>query len=166
MTTRTQPYDETDAHDSPERRKKERQLIGIARRALQVSDDAHAALVTRVTAGRATSTLECDLRELLAIKGHYRACGWKPTPHKGAPRPLRGGVLQQASGNGPQLAKIGALLTTQNRPWSYAVAIYRRQQGLPPDTLAPLELATATALQAVIAALSRHQKRQAAGGGK
>lgn len=165
MTSKSsRPYDQTDAYDSPERRTRERQLIGIARRQLQVADDAHAALVSGMTQGRATSTLDCSLRELLAIKGHYRACGWNPTPHKGAPRPLRGGVIQQASGTGPQLAKIAALLTTQNRPWSYAVAIYRRQQGLPPDTLAPLELATTTALQAVIAALVKQGRRRAGEG--
>lgn len=156
--------------DNPElaRLKKERQLIGIARRALQVDPDTHAAKVRRVTAGRCASTTECTLAELLQIKGEYQRAGWQATPHKGAPRPLRpaaGGSGRAAlDGSGPLLHKIAALLADQRLSWAYAAGIYRQQKGLPKGVYAPLELASATELRAIIAALVRHRQRRATQG--
>ncbi len=149
-----------------DRLKKERQLIGIARRALQVDPDTHAAKVRRITAGRCASTTECTLAELLQIKGEYQRAGWQATPFKGAPRPLRpapaGTGRAPPDGTGPLLQKIGALLADLRKTWGYAAGIYRQQKGLPKGVAAPLELANAQELRAIIAALVNHQRRQAA----
>ena len=72
-----------------DRLKAERRLIGIARRQLQVDDATHQAKVARITAGRATSTLECTLGELLQIKGEYQRAGFQAQPHRGAGRTPR-----------------------------------------------------------------------------
>lgn len=152
-----------------DRLKAERRLIGIARRQLQVDDATHQAKVARITAGRARSTLECTLGELLQIKGEYQRAGFKAQPHRGAgrtPRPRAPATASEGrsalDGTGPMLQKIGALLADQHLSWAYAAGIYRQQKGLPKGTACPLELASAQELRAVIAALARHQKRQAA----
>lgn len=150
-----------------DRLKAERRLIGIARRQLQVDDDTHRALVARVTNRRATSTLACTLGELLQIKGEYQRGGFKAQPHRGAgrtPRPMAPASEGRAAldGTGPMLQKIGALLADLKLGWAYAAGIHRQQKGLPKGTACPLELANAQELRAVIAALSRHQRRQAA----
>ncbi len=150
------------------RLKKERQLIGIARRALGIDPDTHAAIVRRITADRCASTTECTLGELLQIKGEYQRAGWQATPHKGTPRPLRPAPdpaspgRSALDGTGPMLQKIAALLAELRKTWGYAAGIYRQQKGLPKGVAAPLELATAQDLRAIIAALSRHRQRQAA----
>jgi hypothetical protein len=152
-----------------DRLKAERRLIGIARRQLQVDDATHQAKVARITAGRARSTLECTLGELLQIKGEYQRAGFKALPHRRAgrtPRPLAPAPASDGrsalDGTGPLLQKIGALLADLKLGWGYAAGIHRQQKGLPKGTACPLELASAQELRAVIAALSRHQKRQAA----
>lgn len=149
-----------------DRLKAERRLIGIARRQLQVDDATHQAKVARITAGRARSTLECTLGELLQIKGEYQRAGFQAQPHRGAgrtPRPRATASEGRSAlhGTGPMLQKIGALLADLKLGWGYAAGIHRQQKGLPKGTACPLELANAQELRAVIAALARHQKRQA-----
>lgn len=70
----------------PARGAKLRQLIGIARRQLGVTDDAHQARVRRITQGRATSARDCTLGELEAVLREYKASGFTPTPAPGGGR--------------------------------------------------------------------------------
>lgn len=70
----------------PARGAKLRQLIGIARRQLGVTDDAHQARVRRITQGRATSARDCTLGEMESILREYKASGFTPTPAPGGGR--------------------------------------------------------------------------------
>lgn len=104
--------------------KRERRLIGLARRQLGVPDDSHAARVHRLSGGRTRTTLECTAGERAAILAEYRAHGWRPRPPRGArtTRPPR----TKAALTG----KVRALLADAQRPEAYADAIARERFGV------------------------------------
>jgi len=137
---------------------KHRQLIGIARRELGVPEEAHRALVRRITDGRTDTTTRCTLAELREVLREYKASGFQVRPARAAGRrtpPADALDLQ------PMLAKVEALLADQGLPWGYAEAILRRQRGHAAHVAAPIHLATPEELRGVIAALWRHRVRQA-----
>ncbi len=152
----------------PARGAKLRQLIGIARRQLGVTDDAHQARVRRLTQGRATSARDCTLGELESILREYKACGFTPTPAPGAAAKAAPATRWQSPAG--MIPKIGALLrelndltdVSERKTFNYAVGILRRQKGLPPGVACALELATADELRGVIAALYRQLQRERA----
>jgi phage gp16-like protein len=146
------------------RAKRERQLIGIARRQLGIDDDAHAALVAEITGGRTRTTLGCSADQRQAVLDRYQGAGWKTR------RPKRAGPAnrppEDALSRDAMLRKIHALLADQRLPWSYAETILRRQRGLSNTVACPLRMITAEQARGVIAALHKRAKRQASDPGK
>lgn len=143
-----------------EQGKRERQKIGIARRQLGVPDDAHAALVQRITAGRTSSTSDCGSVERAAILAEYRAAGFKETKSRRAGRAPRRDAMDSQS----MLKRVEQLLTVLKLPWRYAEAIIRQQRGITDKRVScPAGACTDTELRALIAALYRLQQRR---GGK
>lgn len=155
----------TDAPPDPDiaRLKRARQLIGIARRQLGIDDATHGDIVARITAGRTRSTLDCTAAELRQIQGDYQRAGWQPRP-AGAAAPS----AAPAGGDGRwqtparMLWRIDQMLQDMDLSRGYAAGILRQQRGLPRGVAAPLELASASELRGVIAALDRHRRRQPA----
>lgn len=137
--------------------KARRQLIGIARRALAVPPESHAALVTRLTGDRTSSTTGCTLDELEQILTWYRERGFRPT------KPRRAGRApsQDAMDRATMLKRVEQLLTVQQLPWRYAEAMLRQRQGVTDKAVVyPVETCSDADLKYLIAALDKRRKRQ------
>jgi phage gp16-like protein len=145
--------------DPAARARRERQIIGIARRQLGIPDDSHAERVHRLTGGRTRSTRECDAAERRAILAEYKAAGFRVTKPKRAGRTPKPQTLDRKT----MLTRVEQLLTTLGLPWAYAESILRRQRGIDrgPGVVAPLETATDPELRGVIAALDRRRRKLA-----
>ncbi len=120
--------------------------IHVAIKQLGMSDPDYRALLNAKFGKDSAAKLSGP--QLLHLVEHFRSRGWQEKPRRGKPKP--------PSSKQDQVDKIGALLAEIHRvsgksmPWSYAVAILRRQGG--PEKL---EWATPKQLRAVIAALAK-----------
>lgn len=134
----------------PDRRRSELAQIHIARRDLGMDDATYRAMLISVVQTDSAKTLDEEGRR--RVLDHLKSHGWRPTkPRRDSARPR---ILRGRGSRGRMLRKIEAFLAEANRPWSYALAILKRQGG--PDRL---EWAVGGQLAGVIAALDRDAAR-------
>lgn len=127
-------------------------LIGIARRHLGVPDDAYRFACARLSKGRATGASAMTGAERARLLDEYRAAGWAPPPN---------GRAKPTGSAGKMRHKVRAMLAAMGAEDAYAEAILARQRKLPAGVRAPLDMADATALRGLIAALDKQQARHA-----
>jgi hypothetical protein len=119
----------------------------------QIQDDGS------VVGGRTDSAGALTAAERTALLNALNAGQTKRRPRR-AGRPIKPEALDRQS----MLGVVNALLTQVRKSTAYAEGILRQQRGHPKGTASPIEMATDPELRAVIAALDRQAKRQAAAG--
>lgn len=125
--------------------------VHIAAKTLGLDDDTYRDMLESLTGQRSAGKLA--EKQLVQVIAALRKRGWDDTD----PRPARKRPTPRATpGTAPLLRKIEALLADAGRPWTYAVAIAKRQCGVE-----KLEWAGAEQLRGVIAALVRDAQRRA-----
>lgn len=138
-------------------RAREIQLIQIAKRQLDMAEEAYRSMLW--TVARVRSSKELDHNGRQQVLAHLQHLGFKPKAKPGkenrhtAERPstYHGSELNR------QWRKVEALLTRARRPWSYAAGMAKRMFGL--DSL---NFCTAEHLQKLVAALEYDKRRSQA----
>ncbi|MCX7067317.1 MAG: regulatory protein GemA [Methylococcales bacterium] len=117
--------------------------IHIAKQQLSLDDDTYRALLHNVAG--VTSSTQLDQEGFDRVLAYFKKSGvqFKSNPKKT-------GRVPNTLANREQLQKIHALLTTQNKPFEYAVGIAKRMY-----KKEALEFCTPQELRGVIAALVR-----------
>lgn len=133
-----------------EKRNKELALIHIAKTQLGLDDDTYRDLLFNIAGVRSSRELDNKGRE--QILQHMKTKGWqKKTPARAA----RGAPKKSNSSIEPLIAKIGALLTEMQLPWTYAHAIARQMWKRD-----RLEWCKPDELRGIITALTNRLKKQ------
>lgn len=100
-------------------RKSELAMIHVAKKALNLEDDAYRSIMQSVTGQTSSSKLTAAGRK--ALIDHFKKCGFKPVAKKaGRPKPKVGADRTR------YIAKIEAQLAEAKRPWAYADAMAKR----------------------------------------
>lgn len=136
-------------------RRKDIQLIHIAKQQLGMDDETYRAMLWTVARVKSSTALDWAGRK--KVLDHLKACGFKASS-KNAGKPAN--VKEDLA---PLMGKIGALLADMKLPWAYLTAsrdgtpcMLKRIAGVD-----KLEWANAVQLQALVAALVRRQAKQA-----
>lgn len=135
-------------------KRKDIQLIHIARRQLGMDDETYRAMLWTVATVKSSTALDWAGRK--KVLDHLKACGFKPvSKNAGKPANVKADLA-------PLMGKIGALLADMKLPWAYLTAsrdgtpsMLKRIAGVD-----KLEWANAVQLQALITALVRRQAKQ------
>jgi phage gp16-like protein len=98
---------------------KGRQLIQIARRQLDMDDDAYRAMLGRVAG--VTSSTKLSPRQVGLVLAELERLGWQPVR-----KPVGRAAPQVASDRQALVCKIEAFLAEAGRPWAYADAMALR----------------------------------------
>lgn len=134
-------------------KRKDIQLIHIAKQQLGMEDDTYRAMLW--TVARVKSSTALDYAGRKKVLDHLKACGFKPVS-KNAGKPVN--VKADLA---PLMGKLGALLADMKLPWAYLTAsrdgrpsMLKRIAGVD-----KLEWANAEQLQALVAALVKRQAK-------
>ena len=135
-------------------RRKDIQLIHIAKQQLGMDDETYRAMLW--TVARVNSSTALDWAGRRKVLDHLKACGFKPaSKNAGKPTNVKPDLA-------PLMGKIAALLADMKLPWAYLTAsrdgspsMLKRIAGVD-----KLEWATPAQLQALVAALVKRQAKQ------
>lgn len=122
--------------------------IKIAQKDLGLDEDTYRAMLLSLT-GR-DSCADLSDRQLVFIIAHLREKGWTGDRGRAEPRPKVSPELERLR------SKIGAMLASMNKDWSYADGILSRMYGI-----AGVSWANRVQLTACIAALNKQTQRVA-----
>ena len=129
--------------------------IHIAKKQLDMADDAYRALLW--TIGRVKSSAELDHAGRARLLDHLRACGWQPR----APKQKKPGswdwVNNAAEDRKPMLRKIAVILKEADRPKEYADGMAKKMHAV--DLV---EFCRPDQLHDIVAALVKDQMRREA----
>lgn len=128
------------------------QKIHIAKNQLGLDDDTYRAAILMISNGRTNSSKKLGKDEKDDLLKHFESLGWEPKRAKRKPKNMN----KNTSGH-RMLAKIGALLTVGEKPWSYADGIARQMYGV--DSCRFLANRP-SALKAIITALIRQGEKE------
>ncbi|MEW6314315.1 MAG: regulatory protein GemA [Pseudomonadota bacterium] len=129
-------------------RRKEIQLIHIAKAELGLDDETYRDMLFTVARVRSSAALDWQGRK--AVLDHLKARGFKVRSAKQAGKPAN-----PPAELAPMIARIEALLAEAQRPWAYANGMARRMFGVE-----RLEWCSADQLHRIVAALMVDQRRR------
>ncbi|MYM80558.1 DUF1018 domain-containing protein [Duganella sp. FT50W] len=138
------------AKNSEQQRKADLALIHVAKKALQLDDDAYRAILVNVTGKSSSASLNTDERQ--AVLDRFKKVGFKIEKNNA------GRTKPKAAPQRAQLVnKIEAQLADAKRPWAYADGMAKRICGIE-----RIEFCQSEHLVKIIAALSYDAKRRQA----
>lgn len=138
------------ATDSERQRKADLALIHVAKKSLQLEDDAYRAILVNVTGKSSSAALNAQERQ--AVLDRFKKVGFKVVKNN-AGRPKPEAAPQRAA----LIDKIEAQLSVAKLPWSYADGMSKRICGVD-----RIEFCQPEHLVKIIAALSYDAKRRQA----